>query len=168
MLQNRNFPVQRYVCISPRGPLPPLDLELYSRVSQVRHDVPLAPEHRARGHRLLPAGDRELLLRAEQAPAAGSGERQGGRRVDVALPAAAGALPGVLRAPRVHGHAAARRAARSTQCTPLHSRERVVKSVALCRFLVSKRAQSLGLEPLPRLGVPREEGKVVVYVVYMS
>ena len=35
MLQNRNFPVQRYVCISSRGPLPPLDLELYSRVSQV-------------------------------------------------------------------------------------------------------------------------------------
>ena len=34
MLQNRNFPVQRYVCISSRGPLPPLDLELYSRVSQ--------------------------------------------------------------------------------------------------------------------------------------
>ena len=37
MLQNRNFPVQRYVCISSRGPLPPLDLELYSRVSQVPH-----------------------------------------------------------------------------------------------------------------------------------
>ena len=34
MLQNRNFPVQRYVCISSRGPLPPLDLELYPRVSQ--------------------------------------------------------------------------------------------------------------------------------------
>ena len=34
MLQNRNFPVQRYVCISSRGPLPPLDLELYFRVSQ--------------------------------------------------------------------------------------------------------------------------------------
>ena len=34
MLQNRNFPVQRYVCISSRGPLPPLDLELYSRASQ--------------------------------------------------------------------------------------------------------------------------------------
>ena len=41
-------------------------------------------------------------------------------------------------------------------------------AAAMCRFLVSKRAQSLGLEPLPRLGVPREEGKVVVYVVYMS
>ena len=27
--------MQRYVCISSRGPLPPLDLELYSRVSQV-------------------------------------------------------------------------------------------------------------------------------------
>ena len=34
MLQKRNFPVQRYVCISSRGPLPPLDLELYPRVSQ--------------------------------------------------------------------------------------------------------------------------------------
>ena len=34
MLQNRNFPVQRYVCISSRGPLPPLDLELYSRATQ--------------------------------------------------------------------------------------------------------------------------------------
>ena len=42
------------------------------------------------------------------------------------------------------------------------------RAAAMCRFLVSKRAQSLGLEPLPRLGVPREEGKVVVYVVYMS
>ena len=42
------------------------------------------------------------------------------------------------------------------------------RAAAMCRFLVSKRAQSLGLEPLPRLGVSREEGKVVVYVVYMS
>ena len=42
------------------------------------------------------------------------------------------------------------------------------RAAAMCRFLVSKRAESLGLEPLPRLGVPREEGKVVVYVVYMS
>ena len=38
MLQNRNFPVQRYVCISSRGPLPPLDLELYSRASQVQFE----------------------------------------------------------------------------------------------------------------------------------
>ena len=39
MLQNRNFPVQRYVCISSRGPLPPLDLELYSRVSQASQQI---------------------------------------------------------------------------------------------------------------------------------
>ena len=58
MLQNRNFPVQRYVCISSRGPLPPLDLELYSRASQAELD------------RAEPAAEERLKEKASLAEAA--------------------------------------------------------------------------------------------------
>merc|ERR1719161_3105306 len=57
MLQNRNFPVQRYVCISSRGPLPPLDLELYPRATQNFSQSTLLEGDRAlRGHSLLQKG----------------------------------------------------------------------------------------------------------------
>ena len=57
MLQNRNFLVQRYVCISSRGPLPPLDLELYSRASQaMAKDLLAAAAHAREGFSVIVVG----------------------------------------------------------------------------------------------------------------
>ena len=68
MLQNRNFPVQRYVCISSRGPLPPLDLELYPRAAQVvGHRQFDHPQARGPRHARVDQTDKRRVFEAEAA-----------------------------------------------------------------------------------------------------